>query len=217
MNIKIYYLDKTIILAEKNEKLFLKPDIHTIDITNSSHYLTVHQILLNWLLRADEKFLSLRFHSTELLVAFISMFLPNYFKVMYAAGGLIENSDNEFLFIYKRGYWDLPKGKIDKNEKIEDAAIRECMEETGISDLKINENLALTFHIFQQKEEWILKITQWFLMHTDYKKPLLPQAEEGIEKAEWLNITSIKNKVLANTYPSITELLYRKGILKQEI
>ncbi len=215
MNIKVYYLDKTIILAEKNEKLFLNSDIHTINISNSSHYLTIHQILLNWLLRPDEKFLYFRFHSTELLVAFISMFLPNYFKVMYAAGGLIENSDNEFLFIYKRGYWDLPKGKIDKNEKIEDAAIRECMEETGISDLKINENLGITFHLFNQKEEWILKITQWYLMNTADKKTLIPQIEEGIEKVEWLAINEIKDQVINKTYPSIIDVLYRKGIVLQ--
>ena len=44
-------------------------------------------------------------------------------------------------------------------------------------------------------------------MNSDFKGKLVPQTEENIEKAEWLDATSIKNMVTPNTYPSVLDLI----------
>ena len=89
------------------------------------------------------------------------------FKVVEAAGGVVENKNKEILFIYRIGKWDLPKGKIEKDESLENAAIREIEEETGLSELILEEFLNNTFHIYKERNgEKILKTTYWLsLIH----------------------------------------------------
>lgn len=123
-------------------------------------------------------------------------------KVEKAAGGKVLNINNETLFIYRFNTWDLPKGKLELGETIKECAIREVEEECGISELSIKEKLPTTYHIFKREEEFILKITYWYLMNTLYTGKLKPQLEEGIEKAEFKN--SIDTKIaLENTYQNI--------------
>lgn len=129
------------------------------------------------------------------------------FKLIQAAGGIVTNSKNQKLFIYRLDKWDLPKGKIENNEAIEDAAIREVEEECGIAGLVIDGKLTDTFHVYEHKEKLILKQTFWFRMSTNYDGELIPQVEENITKAEWLSNNEIDEIVLKNTYSAIRELL----------
>jgi len=124
------------------------------------------------------------------------------FKVQKAAGGKVFNSKNEVLFIYRLDKWDLPKGKLEKGESILECAIREVEEECGITNLKIENELQTTYHIFKRNDKTILKITYWFLMNTNYKGNLTPQTEEGIEKVEFKNSTETI-EALKNTYQNI--------------
>jgi len=132
--------------------------------------------------------------------------LKTQFKYIEAAGGLIEQN-KKYLFIYRLDKWDLPKGKIDKGENPKQAAIRECEEECAITGLDIIKELPSTYHIYPYKGRFALKTTYWFLMKSDFKGKLIPQTEENIEKAEWLDETTIKNKVILNTYPSVSDLI----------
>lgn len=129
------------------------------------------------------------------------------FKVIEAAGGVVKNSKNETLFIYRLDKWDLPKGKIEKGEKIEDAAIREVEEECAVDGLMIKKQLNDCFHIYHLKDKPILKRTYWFEMFTNFEGKLIPQQEEGIEKVEWLTDQQIKEIALKNTYASIADFL----------
>ena len=43
----------------------------------------------------------------------------------------------KLLMIFRRGKWDLPKGKLDKGETFERCAVREIEEETGFRNLKL--------------------------------------------------------------------------------
>jgi ADP-ribose pyrophosphatase YjhB (NUDIX family) len=122
--------------------------------------------------------------------------------VVKAAGGLVKNKNNEILFIYKGGKWDLPKGGIDKNETPEETAIREVEEETGVQNLEIIRKLQKTYHIFKHNNEYKLKITYWFEMQTNYHGALIPQENEGIEKVAWITKDKI-NQLLNNTYENI--------------
>ena len=112
-------------------------------------------------------------------------FLANM-KVVPAAGGLVLNDKKEHLFIYRSGIWDLPKGRIEKGETIEKAAIREVEEECGIFNLKLIKPLITTYHIYYQKGIK-LKQTYWFLMSSNYSKELVPQLEEGITEVVFKN------------------------------
>ena len=129
------------------------------------------------------------------------------FKLIKAAGGIVENLKQEKLFIYRLDKWDLPKGKIEKGESIEDGAIREIMEECGVTDLTIKKQLKDTFHIYELNGELILKQTYWFEIISCYEGELTPQIEEDITKVEWLTDNQINQKVLDNTYSSIKELI----------
>ncbi len=130
----------------------------------------------------------------------------NNFKVIKAAGGVVINNKNETLFIYRNDIWDLPKGKIENSETIEQAAIREVEEETGVKELEIIKALDTTYHIYKYKEKYVLKISYWFEMKTPFTGQLFPQFEEGITKVEWLNKQE-KKEVMKNTYANIKLLV----------
>ena len=130
-----------------------------------------------------------------------------YFKVIEAAGGIVSNSNSEKLFIYRLDTWDLPKGKIEVGENVEEAALREIEEECGINQLKINKALQDTFHLYKFKDDVVFKRTYWFDMSSSFSGKLVPQLEEDITEVEWLSDTQIQEKVLENTYSSIKESL----------
>ncbi len=129
------------------------------------------------------------------------------FEVVSAGGGLVKNNQNEILFIFRNGRWDLPKGHIEKDEKIEATALREVEEECGIHELKIDRFLTTTYHIYFINKEIKIKETHWFLMHSDYKEALVPQLEEGISKAIFKSKNEIP-KLFENTYENI-KLVYQ--------
>ena len=130
----------------------------------------------------------------------------NKFKIIEAAGGVVYNEKDELLWIYRNEKWDLPKGKIEKGEKKEKAAIREVQEECGIEELNLNEFISTTYHMYKFKGDLVLKFTYWYKMLSNSKQQLIPQKEEGITKVEWIsNDKSVEN--LDNTYQNIYLLL----------
>ena len=134
----------------------------------------------------------------------------SFFKVIEAGGGLVKNPKDEVLFIFRLGKWDLPKGKMEEGESIENVALREVEEECGIAGLEIVRPLANTYHIYEHKGEAILKKTLWFEMFCASQCALTPQKEEGITEAKWLDKDQAQ-VALRNTYPAIQELLNYKA------
>jgi 8-oxo-dGTP pyrophosphatase MutT (NUDIX family) len=134
------------------------------------------------------------------------IFFSKHFKYIEAAGGVVKNRSSEYLIIKRMGIWDLPKGKIEKDENIKDAAIREVCEETGLSDVKITGELPHTFHIYNRKEKWYLKKTYWFSMATDDDSQLVPQTEEDITDAVWM-IKNSASMTISQSYRSIYDTL----------
>ncbi|HLR36932.1 MAG TPA: NUDIX domain-containing protein, partial [Chitinophagaceae bacterium] len=74
--------------------------------------------------------------------------LFSYFQHWKAAGGLITNPKGEILLLFRRGKWDLPKGKMEAGEKPEETAIREVTEETGLKNISIVKKLTDTWHSY---------------------------------------------------------------------
>jgi 8-oxo-dGTP pyrophosphatase MutT (NUDIX family) len=128
--------------------------------------------------------------------------LKSKIPVEKAAGGLVYNPKGEILFIYRNGKWDLPKGGIEKNEGKKEAAIREVEEETGVKNLKIIDRIDKTYHIFKRNGKFRLKITYWYKMETSFTENLIPQEEEGIEKAVWVQANQVA-ELLENSYENI--------------
>ena len=122
-----------------------------------------------------------------------------------------KNQNNQLLYIYRSGKWDLPKGKVEKDEDIGETAIREVEEECGVKNLTIIKELPTTYHTYEDKIGDVLKTTFWYEMYTEDISELIPQAEEGIEKACWLDDSHLKD-IYSNTFASIRELLetYKK-------
>lgn len=128
------------------------------------------------------------------------------FTLITAAGGLVFDEKNEILLIYRKGKWDLPKGKLDKGEKLEDCAIREVQEETGLQNVKLGKFFTLTYHTYHEGTHFILKESHWFFMKTKSGQPLIPQTEEDIVEIRWANKKELP-VYLINSYPSIADVL----------
>lgn len=187
---KVFVNDKPLFLTNTVEKetdfrMFL---LETVDIEQLIVNMFNNKVKKAFLYHPDEK---------ETL-----KMLKEKIPVAKAGGGLVYNTKGEVLFIFRNGKWDLPKGGIEKHEEIEDTAMREVEEETGVSGLKITQKLQKTYHVFKRNGTYRLKITHWFEMKTDYNGIVSGQLEEGIEKVAWLNPEQIK-EALTNSYENI--------------
>lgn len=111
------------------------------------------------------------------------------FTILEAAGGFVTNPQNELLVFFRRGAWDMPKGKIDPGETPEAAAVREVQEETGLQEVALGEFVMHTWHTYRLKDERILKKTWWYKMTTP-ETSVIPQTEEDIERIEWVDPAS---------------------------
>jgi len=135
------------------------------------------------------------------------------YKIIEAAGGLVFNDKGQILLIFRRGFWDLPKGKVDKGESKTETALREVREETGLQELNLGERLCETWHTYRSpKNKRILKRTTWFIMQSD-ETNLSPQVEEDIEKAVWTKPEGFL-KSGAKVYNSILDVL-KTGLPKE--
>jgi 8-oxo-dGTP pyrophosphatase MutT (NUDIX family) len=130
------------------------------------------------------------------------------FHVIKAAGCLVESAGGRYLMIYRRGFWDLPKGKVDQGESDQEAALRETREECGISFLRLLAPMPTTFHMYLLKDEVILKRSAWYHACVEGEPALLPQQEEDITRAVWLESGEVK-ELFPLSYPAIAGLLNR--------
>ncbi|MDQ0477167.1 NUDIX hydrolase [Chryseobacterium sp. MDT2-18] len=130
------------------------------------------------------------------------------FKVIEAAGGVVSNQKEEILFIRRLGKWDLAKGKIEKGESLEQAALREIEEETGLKELILEDYLNTTFHIYTERNgKKILKTTYWFSVSYIGTSDPVPQTEEGISEVSWKNEKQIIAEVFPMTFENIKLIL----------
>ena len=135
-----------------------------------------------------------------------------------AAGGLVTNPQGQILWIFRRGFWDLPKGKLDEGETIQTCAVREVEEETGIKNIRLHELLKFTNHTYfdQHLNQEVVKRTYWFHMSISKEQKGIPQETEDIEKIEWHSLATSKH-CLDKTYPTIIEVIEAYRIKINEI
>lgn len=136
--------------------------------------------------------------------------LNETYEPIEAAGGVVSNPDGGVLMIYRRGKWDLPKGKRDDGEAIEECAVREVIEETGLPELNIGDKICETYHVYAQGGTELLKTTHWYHMKTAKAFELYPQKEENILEARWVAEKKLGNYV-HQSYEAIKEILLESG------
>lgn len=132
-------------------------------------------------------------------------------ETIVAGGGFVYTPSQKVLLIFRKKKWDLPKGKLDEGETLEECAVREVTEETGVNDLALKSKLTVTYHAYQYKGGWVLKESHWYLMQAKNEVTLSPQTEEDIEKCLWIPVQELK-QYEKTAHASIREVL-QKGTI----
>ena len=192
MNYKVYLGNKAIILTDI---------LHNTELVYLYDNVSLNEVI-HRLITGRQKYIYL--YSPNIEQSWKNF--KTFFDVIEAAGGLVSNKNSQYLFIYRNGKWDLPKGKMEIGEKPEETAIREVIEECGIQHITIDGFLLDTYHLFTENQKKRLKITHWFKMSEGEKSLLTPQLEEGIEKVEWIDIKK-HPEILDNSYENIKIIL----------
>jgi 8-oxo-dGTP pyrophosphatase MutT (NUDIX family) len=130
------------------------------------------------------------------------------FTLIQAAGGLVLDPSKNILFIFRKGKWDLPKGKLDPGEPIDECALREVREETGLKEVKLTkkEPLQMTYHTYDENGKHILKETYWYQMHAKAGQSVQPQQEEQITEIKWISQKDVE-PYLKKSFPLIKDVV----------
>jgi 8-oxo-dGTP pyrophosphatase MutT (NUDIX family) len=204
MYIKIYFGDKPVILCDEIDKelneILHHPDAVFVDeVSPRAIKSMLHEI------KKEEFHAGVLWHTD--LGKLKETFFKN-FKVIEAAGGIVQNDKKEILFINRLGKWDLPKGKVEAGEKEEEAAVREVTEETGVNNLHLKKKIGETYHVYDAFGKHFLKVSHWYYMTCSSTQTLIPQTVEDITEVKWVKTKDIKQP-MGNTYPSIKNILGR--------
>lgn len=138
--------------------------------------------------------------------------IKSLYKVIKAAGGVISH-EGRMLLIFRRGVWDLPKGKLDDGESSKAGAVREVEEETG-AVVSLGEKICTTYHTYTLNESRILKRTKWYQMNLIDDSKLAPQAEENIEKVAFMEPKQAQ-VALAGSFSSIRHVVEQALMMRQ--
>lgn len=128
------------------------------------------------------------------------------FECIEAAGGIVQNPNKELLFIFRKGKWDLPKGKMEPGEHAAACAEREVEEETGIHPLQMIYAVGTTYHAYREKGKHILKTSYWYYFTTPATGNGTPQMEEDITQVKWIATRDLK-KPMKQSYETIKDIL----------
>jgi len=202
MYVKIYFSDKPLFLCDEMTPEIVAYSHHddAVLIDEFDHH-TVNTMLHE--MRQPKVHAGIFIHKDfeVLRKAFFKKFL-----LVKAGGGLVRNGDGKYLFMLRRGIWDLPKGKLDPGETIEQCAVREVEEETGLQKVALQSPLLVTYHTYDESGKHILKETHWFWMVVADGSSLKPQTEEQITELRWVADGEMK-PLLQRTFPSVADVI----------
>jgi 8-oxo-dGTP pyrophosphatase MutT (NUDIX family) len=195
---KIYFGDRIVFLTSKITKTFEKND--------GLFYKYRGKDELEEVLRAFENSPNIGslyiFHTDEEVLLEL---VKSCYVIVEAAGGVVKRSDGKQLAIFRRGKWDLPKGKVEKGEFYKQTALREVEEECGIHNIEAGKKFTDTYHIYSEKGKTILKRTVWYEMILTGDEPVVVQTSEDITDYVWFDYKSVKD-IMKNTFESLKDI-----------
>jgi 8-oxo-dGTP pyrophosphatase MutT (NUDIX family) len=197
MSIKVHFPDYYLLLCSEEEYKQLN-DAGNLAVIRSDFETAFATIII------DKNEQNTVFISED--IDYLKSVIQKYLLTIEAAGGVVQNDFNEILFIFRRGKWDLPKGKKEEDEEIAVCAEREIEEETGVSHLTLLKKLTETYHVYEERGKKILKISHWFHFNCPGRQNPVPQTEEDITEIKWINKNNL-NEQLSNTYDTIREVM----------
>jgi len=201
---KVFFNASCITISGKNENSFKDNKGQVIEIKNDTN-------IIDYIVKSEAKKTNGNITFTADNVDDLWNIFKSCFIRIKAAGGLVSDKQGRILVIKRLGFWDLPKGKVEKKESLQNAAVREVEEECGISGLSIKEPLDSIFHIYRSPfhpapNNFVLKKTTWFEMLYEGNETPVPQQSENIEEVRWFNRDEL-NEFYANTYPNLIGLV----------
>jgi 8-oxo-dGTP pyrophosphatase MutT (NUDIX family) len=208
MYVKIYFNNKPLFLADKLDP-DLEPFRHHDDAIYMDEFSTPSINSMIHEMKTDKVHAGVFVHTD--LDALKKAFFRK-FKVIKTGGGLIINDAGEYLLIYRREKWDLPKGKLDEGETLEQCTLREINEETGLKNLSVLKHLINTYHTYDENGKHILKDNAWYLVKASGEQKLQPQLEEQITDVKWIKPGNF-SEYIKNTMPSIIDVLKAGEVL----
>ena len=209
MYLKIFFDNKPLFLCDKidettepyvhhDDAVFIDElDIHTVK--TMIHEMQEPEVHAGVFLNADLEALKKEFWKK--------------FKIVKAAGGLVLNEENKILMIFRRGKWDLPKGKLDKGETLEQCAVREVEEETGLTNITLQSPLVITYHTYHEGSKFVLKESYWYNMKVSGIQNLTPQTEEDISAIKWATFTEAE-ELFPECFPSVVDVIQKASLLQ---
>lgn len=207
MHIKIYFGDKPLFLCDDIDQE-IEPYVHHDDAVFIDEFSAPAINSMIHEMKQEKVHAGILYHTN---FEALKKAIFKKFTITQAAGGLVLNPAREILFILRRGKWDLPKGKLDEGESLDQCAVREVMEETGLQHVKLVEPLLVTYHTYDESGRHILKESHWFLMHCPTDQPLTPQEAEQITDIRWVPANELE-AYMNNTFPLIKDILRESGM-----
>lgn len=200
--IKIYFGTKPVFLCDELTE--------ELDLLKEKKDTIYQESLSNYILQAMPKDIEKPEYNAGIIfhddLAQLKEVFFDQFQVIQAGGGVVYNEKEEILLIFRNGKWDLPKGKADEGEDIEECAAREVKEETGLKEVSVGPKSTITWHVYSERGTLILKETHWYLMTATVNAMLIPQVAEGITEILWADKSDLP-KYTVNTFPAIIDVL----------
>jgi 8-oxo-dGTP pyrophosphatase MutT (NUDIX family) len=197
---KIYFQHKTLLISNETKNQVTDDFSFIIDSVQET------EIILN---KALEALGNDHYKTITLITANpdkVLEELKNRFYIIQAAGGLVHTPDDRVLLIYRRGKWDLPKGKLDAGEDLETCAVREVEEETGLQQVILHQLMTTTYHSYLENGKQVLKETYWYDMTVNEQQELVPQTDEDIQECRWIAVDDLAS-FKTNMQPSVIDVL----------
>jgi 8-oxo-dGTP pyrophosphatase MutT (NUDIX family) len=196
---KIYFNNRLLILSNKIPKTFEK--------NSGLFYKYQDKVELLEVINAFEKLVHIQtlYIQHEIEDELLEK-VKSFFTVVEAAGGIVYNQHKQVLLIFRKGKWDLPKGKVEKGEFYKQTALREVQEECGLTNLETGSHLFDTFHVYTENNTKILKRTIWYEMFLKSDEVPVPQTSEEITEVRWFDYDNL-GEVMKNTYASLKDMI----------
>lgn len=132
--------------------------------------------------------------------------MPTPTTIDIAAGGLVESDDGgeiKIAVIYRPRHddWSLPKGHVDAGESLEEAALREVLEETGCT-AEISEIVPPVSYLVNGQP----KIVVYYRMKLIEQGELVPNEE--VSDVEWLSPAEAKDRFAYDSERNLLTAVY---------